>query len=115
MYYGTYAELLEELEASSIKTLTMKNSKYGDCRDALHNFKVGAAITGQTTAQTCWGYMAKHLASLQDKVITGDFSNREDFLEKCQDTINYIRLLWCIGNEEMNYYELESVKEKEHE
>ena len=23
------------------------------------------------------------------------------FMEKCQDTINYIRFLWCIGNEEM--------------
>lgn len=113
MYYGKYAELLEELEASSMQTLTAKNSNYGDCRDALHNFKVGAAITGQTAAQTCWGYMAKHLASLQDKVITGDFSNREDFLEKCQDVINYIRLLWCIGNEEMLYYKLEEENEYE--
>ena len=29
-----------------------------------------------------------------------NFSNRDYFLEKCQDTINYIRFLWCIGNDE---------------
>ena len=25
-------------------------------------------------------------------------------MEKCQDTINYIRFLWCIGNEEIDKY-----------
>ena len=55
---------------------------------------------GGTPAQACWGYMTKHLTALRDKVEKNDFSNREDFLEKCQDTINYIRFLWCIGNDE---------------
>jgi hypothetical protein len=30
-------------------------------------------------------------------------------LEKCQDSINYIRFLWCIGNEEMDKYTREGV------
>ena len=54
---------------------------------------------GKTPAQACWGYMTKHLTALRDKIDSNDFSDREDFLEKCQDTINYIRFLWCIGND----------------
>ena len=28
--------------------------------------------------------------------------DKDDFLEKCQDSINYIRFLYCIGMEENN-------------
>ena len=65
---------------------------------------------GCTTAQACWGYMTKHLADLRNKIDANDFSDREDFLEKCQDTINYIRFLWCIGNDE---YDRTEDQEKE--
>lgn len=96
-----FKELLEELDGNSVKTLAEKNSRYSaDSGDALHNFKNGAEILGGTPAQACWGYMTKHLVALRDKVERNDFSDRDDFLEKCQDTINYIRFLWCIGNEE---------------
>ena len=97
-----FKELLNELDGNSIQTLFEKNSKYaengnGDC---LHNFRIGADIAGGTTAQACWGYMTKHLVALRDKVEKNDFSDRDDFLEKCKDAINYIRFLWCIGNDE---------------
>ena len=52
--------------------------------------------------------MTKHLVALRDMVQRNDFSNREDFLEKCQDTINYIRFLWCIGNDELTNKEKEN-------
>lgn len=55
---------------------------------------------GGTPAQACWGYLTKHLTALRDMVQNNNFSNREDFLEKCQDTINYVRFLWCLGNDE---------------
>ena len=42
-------------------------------------------------------------------VMNNDFHNRDDFMEKCQDSINYIRFLWCIGNEEMDKYAHEGV------
>ena len=45
--------------------------------------------------------MTKHLVALRDMVDRDDFSDREDFLEKCQDTINYIRFLWVLGNEKI--------------
>lgn len=97
-----FKELLEELDGNSVQTLAEKNARYSQNGDCLHNFRSGAEIAGGTPAQACWGYVTKHLVALRDKVDKNDFSNREDFLEKCQDTINYIRFLWCIGNDETN-------------
>lgn len=97
-----FKELLDELDGNSLQTLKEKNARYSTDGDCLHNFRSGAEIVGGTPAQACWGYMTKHLVALRDMVEKDDFSNREDFLEKCQDTINYIRFLWCIGNDASN-------------
>lgn len=94
-----FKALLEELDGNSVKTLAEKNARYSQNGDALHNFRSGADIAGGTPAQACWGYLTKHLVALRDMVEKDNFSNREDFLEKCQDSINYIRFLWCIGND----------------
>lgn len=94
-----FKELLDELDGNSLQTLKEKNARYAQNGDCLHNFRSGADIAGGTPAQACWGYLTKHLVALRDMVERNDFSNREDFLEKCQDTINYIRFLWCIGND----------------
>lgn len=99
-----FEELLKELDAQSVGTLVEKNARYATSEDCLHNFKNGADILGGSTAEACWGYLTKHLVALRDKVQNNDFHDREDFLEKCQDAINYIRFLWCIGNEEMDKY-----------
>ena len=98
-----FQELVKELRDKSMDTMLKKNANYAD-EDRLHNFKVGAAITGGTPAQAALGYMAKHLASLQDKVRKNDFHDREDLLEKCQDIINYVVFIWCCGNEEREKY-----------
>lgn len=96
-----FKELLEKLDGNSLKTLVEKNSTYavrydGDC---LHNFRAGAEIMGGTPAQAAWGYMTKHLVALRDMVDRDDFSDLDNLLEKCQDINNYIRFIWCIGNE----------------
>lgn len=103
--------LLKELDQNSLQTLMDKNAKYAVNGDALHNFRSGADILGGTMAQACWGYLTKHLVALRDKVEKNDFSDREDLLEKCQDSINYIRFLWCIANDEMKNYTQFDVKE----
>ena len=112
-----FERLLQELDNNSLKTLMDKNRKYADPNDCLHNFNAGADIFGGTAAEACWGYLTKHLVSLRDKVEKNDFSDRADFLEKCQDSINYIRFLWCIGSEEMDKYthEVCEIEEKENE
>ena len=96
-----FKELLDELDGNSLQTLKEKNARYSTKGDCLHNFRSGAEVAGGTPAQACWGYMTKHLVALRDMVQKNDFSNREDFLEKCQDTINYVRFLWCIGNDDI--------------
>lgn len=95
----TFNRLVDELRTASFDTLITKNNHYGN-EDKLHNFRAGAEFIGGTPAQAAWGYMTKHLVSLQDKVLKNDFSNRDDLLEKCQDIINYTIFIWCCGNEE---------------
>ncbi len=96
-----FEKLLDELDGNSLKTLKEKNARYSVDEDCLHNFNSGADIAGSTPAEACWGYLTKHLVALRDMIKKNDFSNREDFLEKCQDSINYIRFIWCIGNEKI--------------
>lgn len=99
-----FEELLRELDGNSTETLIQKNAKYAPGDDALHNFNAGGDVFGGTAAQACWGYLTKHLVALRDKVQNDDFRDREDLLEKCQDSINYIRFLWCLGNEAREQY-----------
>ena len=103
-----FNDLVKEIRKASLDTLTKKNANYATAEDRLHNFKVGAAITGGTPAQAALGYMAKHLASLQDKVARNDFHDREDLKEKIQDSINYLVFIWCCANEEREKYTIES-------
>lgn len=99
MTQDVFQSLLDELDGNSLQTLKTKNARYSSNDDSLHNFRKGGEICGGTPAQACWGYLTKHLVALRDMVQRDDFSNREDFLEKCQDSINYIRFLWCLGND----------------
>ena len=112
MNVETFNKLLDELDGNSLETLKQKNAKYASPTDCLHNFDCGAAIMGGTSAQCAWGYMTKHLVSLRDKVQRNDFSDRDDLLEKRQDTINYIRFIWLIANDAIDMGD-ESVREKE--
>ena len=104
MTHEDFKACLEELDGQGAKTLTEKNAKYSSSDDALHNFKMGAEVMGGTPAQACWGYMTKHLVALRDMIQRNDFSNREDVLEKIQDSINYLRFIWAISEEERSKY-----------
>lgn len=101
MERSIFENLLKQLDDSSVNTLIEKNKRYGKSDDVLHNFNAGAEIMGGTPAQACWGYLTKHLVALRDMVEKNEF-DKDDFLEKCQDSINYIRFLYCIGMEENN-------------
>ena len=105
-----FERLMNELDGNSLETLLKKNAMYAPGNDALHNFNAGAEVFGGTAAQACWGYLTKHLVALRDKVQSNDFHDRADLLEKCQDSINYIRFLWCIANEEMEKYTCEGAE-----
>ena len=111
----TFNELLDELDGNSLETLKQKNAMYASPDDCLHNFDDGAEIMGTTPAQCAWGYMTKHLVALRDKVQRNDFSDRADLLEKCQDTINYVRFIWLIANDTKVEESKESVISCEHD
>lgn len=94
-----FEQLVSKIREASMDTLLAKNAMYAT-DDKLHNFRVGGDIMGGTAAQACWGYLTKHLVALRDKVERNDFSDLDDLMEKCIDTINYTVFLWCIGNDE---------------
>lgn len=102
MTHKEFESLIDELEEDSLNTLKNKNAKYAPCDDALRNFHVGANIMGVTTGECVWGYATKHISSLRDRIQRNDWNDLEDVKEKIQDTINYLRFLWCIANEEVN-------------
>lgn len=95
-----FDKLVDEIRVESLDTLVQKNAGYNQAEDKLHNFRAGGEIMGGTAAQAAWGYLTKHLVALRDKIERNDFADRADFLEKCKDVINYVCLIWCIGNEE---------------
>jgi hypothetical protein len=101
MTHENFKKLLEELDGNASETLAEKNARYSSSDDALHNFKSGAEIMGGTPAQACWGYLTKHLTALRDMIQRDDFNNRDDFLEKVQDSMNYLRFIWALGNESL--------------
>lgn len=113
MTHKQFGILLDELDGTGSKVLSEKNARYSTSDDALQNFHEGAEIMGCTTAQACWGYMTKHLSALRKMIWSNDFSNRSDVYEKCIDSINYIRFLWAISEEERNKLSQDSSIDKE--
>lgn len=96
-----FEELIDQLETESLKTLKEKNRKYtAKSGDALHNFRTGAAVDGTTMPQTIWHYWKKHFVSLLDKIKEDNWTDKEDALEKIQDSINYLRFMWCAINDD---------------
>lgn len=100
-----FEKLVNVLDAASFETLKGKGKGYAPDEDRLHNFRAGADVMGGTPAQACWGYMTKHIVALRDKVERNDFSNLDALLENCMDITNYIKFLWCIGNEEASKHD----------
>lgn len=100
MTHEQFKTLLQELDGAGINILAERNARYSSPDDALHNFHMGAEVMGGTPAQAAWGYMTKHLVALRDMIQRNDFKNRDDVLEKIQDSINYLRFIWAISEEE---------------
>lgn len=48
------------------ETLSSKAEEYATDNDKLHNFNVGARLTGQTRERVLWGFAIKHYISFLD-------------------------------------------------
>ena len=78
------------------KTLLIKAKEYVRNGDRLHNFNVGAAITGTSRERVLDGFLTKHYISYRDilnDIDEGKLPTEEYVDEKIGDIINYFILL----------------------
>lgn len=88
--------ILAERLAKTRTVLASKGDQYDAPGDRLRNFKDAAALTGESPAQVCIGFMAKHLVGLFDVVnrqARGDHSRDHLLDERVTDAVNYLVLL----------------------
>jgi hypothetical protein len=78
------------------KTLFRKGAEYATDADRLHNFKVAAALQGESSMEALAGMMAKHIVSIFDMVKTHEAYDMSVWDEKLGDAINYMILLKAI-------------------
>jgi hypothetical protein len=83
--------------------LTVKTAEYSNS-DVFHNFIEGGRILNTSKEHALWGYIMKHLVSIQDIVTnvgldkhlescTDTLPSLEIWNEKIGDTLNYLLLL----------------------
>lgn len=100
-----FVALLRKRLYTTEQVLGVKAREYAPGCDRLHNFKRAAALTGETPAQVCVGYMAKHLVSILgivDSLAHGVVARAETTEEKIGDAINYLILLEAIIKEKQD-------------
>ena len=74
------------------ETLSIKAGQYAGDFDRLQNFKNAADMTGFTPEQCLFGFVVKHIISLQDYVrkVGDDNPSEEQLLEKTGDVAIYL-------------------------
>jgi hypothetical protein len=82
----------------SEQVLIQKAGEYAT-EDRLHNFKVAAALKGETPAQALAGMMAKHTVSVYDMLLSDAEFPPALWDEKIGDHINYLLLARAVVEE----------------
>lgn len=77
-------------------TLFKKAAEYAMEDDRLHNFHAAGAMKGETPAQALWGFVVKHIISVQDIVKSGRAMTPAEVDEKIGDIITYMILLEAV-------------------
>ena len=104
----TEQEFQEVLDARLIKikeTLSSKAKEYATDMDKLHNFNVGARLSGQTRERVLWGFALKHYISfldILDGLDKGKLPSEEIVDEKVGDLINYLVLVEASIKDRLN-------------
>jgi hypothetical protein len=111
----TFNSTIDEMIQHCGETLMKKAEEYAK-EDRLHNFKVSAALGGDTPAQALWGMARKHIVSISDMVREdGEVAyTQQQWDEKIGDAINYLLLLKAVVAEvdtDAAHPELELYKE----
>jgi hypothetical protein len=95
----TFDHIVERRIGAIRKTLKSKGAEYATDEDRLHNFVRAGALKNESPAQACWGFMVKHIISIQDMVKDPGQYTRAVWQEKLGDLINYSILLEAIADE----------------
>ena len=87
------------------QTLGQKAKEYAAEGDKLHNFNVGARITGQIREKVLWGFALKHYISFMDildDMELGKLPSEAMVDEKIGDLINYLVLVEASIKDKLN-------------
>lgn len=101
MNNAMFTQLIENQLERCKEILLLKNEEYGSETDRLHNFNVGAAMTGKTPQKILGGFMLKHTISIYDMINSEEHFNSVQWDEKITDHINYLLLLKATVYEEI--------------
>jgi hypothetical protein len=91
-----FQEVLQQRLKKIEQTLSQKAKEYAAEGDKLHNFNVGARMTGQIREKVLWGFALKHYISfldILDNVEKGKLPTEEMVDQKIGDLINYLVLV----------------------
>lgn len=100
MHANDFNAIVEAMFDQSRSVLVQKADEYAT-DDRLHNFKVAAALTGETTREALAGMMVKHTVSIYDMCRDEKTYSQKQWDEKIGDHLNYLLLLKAIVIEEM--------------
>lgn len=88
------AKAVNEILQETVKRLETKQKEYAN-EDGLHNFNAAAVIQGITPEQALLGMAAKHVISICDMCLGGEYT-KEQWKEKIGDNIAYLCLLYAM-------------------
>lgn len=96
-----FKQELKELEDLVI----VKGKEYVRNNNPFHNFEQGATFTGMTKESVLYGFLLKHLISLNDIMMDHEWErkiiNIDQFNEKIKDIMVYLLILKIMVNEGM--------------
>ena len=100
-----FQEVLQQRLKKIEQTLGQKAKEYAAEGDKLHNFNVGARMTGQIREKVLWGFALKHYISFMDildDMELGKLPSEAMVDEKIGDLINYLVLVEASIKDKLN-------------
>jgi len=88
-----FNKIVEEQVEHIRQVLIKKADEYNLEEDRLGFFKRAGTFAQTTPEKALYGFLLKHLVSLNDMVVSGDKYSKELWLEKITDIENYLILL----------------------
>jgi hypothetical protein len=100
-----FEQILQQRLKKIEETLGNKAKEYAAEGDKLHNFNVGARMTGQIRERVLWGFALKHYISFMDildDMELGKLPSEGMVDEKIGDLINYLVLVEASIKDKIN-------------